>query len=77
MAFWNETLRKARWVRREMSSSSLRWLRVEAIEQMHARSVSRCGEETESGGERVERYRRELALFKMLMAFSVGWEKAQ
>lgn len=55
MAFLREDLEKAGSVRREMSSSALFSLRVEAIEEMQGRSCSRWERIAGCGGEGEER----------------------
>lgn len=56
MAFWNENLQNAGWVRRKMSSLALRWPPVKAIEEIQNRSYSRGKGSGFSGGRGKEKW---------------------
>lgn len=71
-AFRTENLGKAEQVRREMSSSDLRWSRVEAMERMQRKGCVGWGREAGSGREG----ERGLALLMTLMASSLQRERA-
>lgn len=75
-AFWNEDLGKAEWVRREMRSSALRWLRLKAIEETQRKSCSRWGKEAGSRREGEERDGWGIALLPTLMVSSVKRQRA-